>query len=169
MTASRRGFPTACGSRSRTYELLIRSPGGGPVRGPEAGNAVRGGGVSHNGGGGSPLLFLCCCLCGTFYDTPARPCRTRGAGQDGSDPPLFAASAARREGGCFGECFHRCFPSSPPLGVAPVLPFSALSGYGPMPLQIFHNQTLISPGSARLLPHPQESPSRGRFQRCVSR
>ena len=72
-------------------------------------------------GGGSPLLFLCCCLCGTFCDTPARPCRTRGAGKDGSDPPLFAASAARREGGCFGECFHRCFPSSPPLGVAPVL------------------------------------------------
>ena len=51
---------------------------------------------------------------------PARPYRTRGAGKDGSDPPLFAASAARREGVCYTVCYMVCYkPQTPLLGSLP--------------------------------------------------
>ena len=51
---------------------------------------------------------------------PARSFRTRGAGRDGSDPPFFAASAARRAGVCGRVCGTVCgTPCLPPLGSLP--------------------------------------------------
>ena len=44
-------------------------------------------------------------------NSPASPRRSSGKGQDGSDPPFFAAVSASGEGGCF--C--RCFTVHPPL------------------------------------------------------
>ena len=37
-------------------------------------------------------------------NSPASPRRSSGKGQDGSDPPLFAAVSARGEGGCTSRC-----------------------------------------------------------------
>ena len=50
------------------------------------------------------------------YYYPARPCRYRGKEKDGSDPPLFAASAAIRTG-VWGRGCYRVWgiPCPPPL------------------------------------------------------
>ena len=45
------------------------------------------------------------------------PHRSSGKGQDGSDPPLFAAVSANGEGGVYQPVYHRLPPFS---GVAPV-------------------------------------------------
>ena len=64
----------------------------------------------------SMLLYLLL----TYY-YPARSCRYRGKGQDGSDPPLFAASPANMAGGWGRGCYMvwgtPCPP--PPLGSLP--------------------------------------------------
>ena len=49
--------------------------------------------------------------------SPASPQRSSGKGQDGSDPPLFAAVSANGEGGVYQPVYHRLPPFS---GVAPV-------------------------------------------------
>ena len=56
----------------------------------------------------------------TYY-YPARPCRYRGKGKDGSDPPLFAALSANRAG-VWGRGCYRVWgiPCPPLMGVAPV-------------------------------------------------
>ena len=83
--------------------FFVRSGVGAGVA-PE-GNRVRGGFVSKIGGGLFPRSF--CYLAAMQLlgsDRPASPCRTGGEGQDGSDPPFFAAGAARWEGGCYSRC-----------------------------------------------------------------
>ena len=43
-----------------------------------------------------------------FRPEPADPSRASGEGNDGSDPPFFAAGAARRVGWCNTWCNTRC-------------------------------------------------------------
>ena len=50
------------------------------------------------------------------YYCPARPCRYRGKGQDGSDPPPFAASAANMAGGWGRVCYMVWGTPCPPYG-----------------------------------------------------
>ena len=50
-------------------------------------------------------------------NSPASTHRSSGKGQDGSDPPLFAAVSANGEGGVYQPVYHRLPPFS---GVAPV-------------------------------------------------
>ena len=87
-------------------------------------------------GGGSPLLFLCCCLCGTFCDTPARPCRTRGAGKDGSDPPPFLPLVRHAErGGVSGSVSIGVSPHPPLWGSLPSCPFPPCQDTAPCPFK----------------------------------
>ena len=46
---------------------------------------------------------------------PARPCRYRGKGKDGSDPPLFAALSANRAGVWGRVCYRVWGIPCPPL------------------------------------------------------
>ena len=72
----------------------------------------RGGGVSQTHFPFFPVVI------GVFSPSQARPIRASGTGDDGSDPPFFAAGAARRWGGCTTGCQARCHT---PYGVAPVI------------------------------------------------
>ena len=47
---------------------------------------------------------------------PDDPNRASGEGKDGSDPPFFAARAARRWGGCITGCNTRRYIPPPPSG-----------------------------------------------------
>ena len=47
---------------------------------------------------------------------PSAPNRASGEGEDGSDPPIFAAGAARLSGGCGTRCTTRCPTPHPPFG-----------------------------------------------------
>ena len=73
--------------------------------------------MGHKSAGGcSTAIFLTIVVPSPLtYYYPARPCRYRGKGQDGSDPPLFAASAAIRAGvwgrGCYMVWGTPCPPS----------------------------------------------------------
>ena len=49
------------------------------------------------------------------YYYPARPCRYRGKGQDGSDPPLFAALSANMAGVWGRVCYRVWGIPCPPL------------------------------------------------------
>ena len=81
------------------------------------------GGVSqHRWGGITPPLHVPAVVVRVFRPRPADPNRASGEGRDGSDPPFFAAGAARRgEGGNHTGSHTRYHTPPPPSGgVAPV-------------------------------------------------
>ncbi len=67
-------------------------------------------GVSHTALPNSAVAI------GFFRHKPSAPNRASGEGEDGSDPPLFAAGAARLSGGCGTRCTTRCPTPHPPFG-----------------------------------------------------
>ena len=66
------------------------------------------GGVLHSAVSFVPAIVR------VFRPRPSDPSRASGEGGDGSDPPFFAAGAARRGGG-YTRCYIGCY-IPPPLG-----------------------------------------------------
>ena len=62
-------------------------------------------------------------------NSPAGPHRSSGKGQDGSDPPLFAAVSANGE----GECTSRCTTAYPPFQGSLPSDLSLREGSGHVP------------------------------------
>ena len=88
------------GSRWGPREMLHRQRGGATQ------NEVRG--ATH-----PPSIFRCVCSgfavsVRVFRPMPADPSRASGEGKDGSDPPFFAAGAARLWEGCTTRCYMGC-------------------------------------------------------------
>ena len=69
--------------------------------------------------------------------SPPRPAdtnRASGEGEDGSDPPFFAAGAARLRGGCGTRCTTWCTTLPPAVGgVAPVSMYPCWKAQTPAP------------------------------------
>ena len=77
---------------------------------------------------------VCAVVVLVFPPRPADPNRASGEGEDGSDPPFFAAGAARLRGGCGTRCTTWCTTLPPAVGgVAPVSMYPCWKAQTPAP------------------------------------